>query len=117
MDKILARSSPLPLNPVILDDIIGITRTDEALMVSSPKPRDNAQEVFALTNKSVIFISTALTNDLGSLFCASSVDTTNLFSSVEVAEDTIESKVPSFGSGPEKNSSVLSSAYFELYKI
>jgi len=45
MDKILARSSPLPLNPVILDDIIGITRTDEALMVSSPKPRDNAQEV------------------------------------------------------------------------
>jgi len=45
MDKILARSSPLPLNPVILDDTIGITRTDEALMVSSPKPRDNAQEV------------------------------------------------------------------------
>jgi len=45
MDKILARSSPLPLNPVILDDIIGITRTDEALMVSSPKPRDSAQEV------------------------------------------------------------------------
>lgn len=45
MDKILALSSPVPLNPVILDDIIGITRTEDALMVSSPKPRDNAKEL------------------------------------------------------------------------
>lgn len=45
MDKILALSRPLPLKPVILDDIIGITRTEDALMVSSPKPSDNAQEV------------------------------------------------------------------------
>lgn len=45
IDKILARSSPLPLKPVILDDIIGITKTEDALIVSSPKPRVNAQEV------------------------------------------------------------------------
>jgi len=45
IDKILERSSPLPLKPFILDDIIGITRTEDALIVSSPKPRDNAQEV------------------------------------------------------------------------
>lgn len=44
IDNILARSSPVPLNPVILDDIIGITRTEDALMVSSPRRRDNAQE-------------------------------------------------------------------------
>jgi hypothetical protein len=44
IDKILARSSALPLKPFILDDIIGITRTEDALMVSSPKPRVNAKE-------------------------------------------------------------------------
>lgn len=45
MEKILARSNPFPLKPVIFDDTIGITRTADALIESSPNPRDNAQAV------------------------------------------------------------------------
>lgn len=39
----LARLKFVPLNPVILEDTMGITKTDEALIGSSPKPNDSAQ--------------------------------------------------------------------------
>lgn len=104
-DRILARSNPLPLKPVIFDDTMGITRTADALIESSPIPRDNAQALckekeghisnykiisilhkdmfqpsitFALAIISVIFISTACTKDLVSLLCASSDGSTSL---------------------------------------
>lgn len=38
IDNILALSRPFPLNPVILEDTIGITRIADALIESSPKP-------------------------------------------------------------------------------
>ena len=34
------RSSSIPLKPVVLDETIGMASTDEALIVSSPRPRD-----------------------------------------------------------------------------
>lgn len=46
IDKILARSSPFPLNPVIFDDTIGITRMADAFMESSPKPNAAKQAVY-----------------------------------------------------------------------
>lgn len=36
-------SELVPLKPVILEDTIGITSTEDALMESSPNPSDNAQ--------------------------------------------------------------------------
>ena len=45
MAKYLARSAALPLNPVIFDDTMGITRTEDALIVSSPNPSANKQPV------------------------------------------------------------------------
>lgn len=44
-DKILALSSLFPRKPVIFDDTIGITKTADALIESSPKPNDNEQAV------------------------------------------------------------------------
>jgi hypothetical protein len=37
------RSVPVPLNPVVLEETIGIASTEEALMVSSPRPSDMEQ--------------------------------------------------------------------------
>jgi hypothetical protein len=37
------RSVPAPLNPVVLEETIGIASTEEALMVSSPRPSDMEQ--------------------------------------------------------------------------
>lgn len=45
MDIILARSSPFPLNPVIFEDTIGITRIADAFIESSPKPNAAKQAV------------------------------------------------------------------------
>jgi hypothetical protein len=105
-EKIFARSNPFPLKPVIFDDIMGITRTADALIESSPTPSDNAQAVckemegqkviieaylhiqkdifkpiistFALAIISIAFITTPCINDLGSLLCASSDGSTSL---------------------------------------
>lgn len=101
MENIRLRSNPLPLKPVIFDDIIGITRTADALMESSPKPSDNKHVVckgninincstklecydnlvdksinpiystFALASTSDIFIIIPCVNDFISLFCSS----------------------------------------------
>lgn len=45
MDKIFARSSPFPLNPVIFEDTIGITKIADAFIESSPKPKAAKQAV------------------------------------------------------------------------
>jgi len=45
MDKIFARSSPFPLNPVIFEDTIGITRIADAFIESSPNPSAAKQAV------------------------------------------------------------------------
>lgn len=37
------RSVAIPLNPVVREETIGIASTDEALMVSSPRPSDMEQ--------------------------------------------------------------------------
>lgn len=41
--KNLDLSELVPLKPVILEDTIGITSTEDALIESSPNPRDNEQ--------------------------------------------------------------------------
>ena len=46
MDRILARSSPFPLNPVIFEDTIGMTRIADAFIESSPKPNAAKQAVY-----------------------------------------------------------------------
>lgn len=56
MDIILARSSPFPLNPVIFDDTIGITKIADALIESSPKPNAAKQAVC----KSKLFVLVVL---------------------------------------------------------
>lgn len=45
MDNIFARSSPFPLNPVIFEDTIGITKIADAFIESSPKPNAAKQAV------------------------------------------------------------------------
>lgn len=41
------RSKKVPLNPVVLEETIGITRTEDALMDSLLNPKDAVQAVFA----------------------------------------------------------------------
>lgn len=45
------RSKKVPLNPVVLEETIGITRTEDALIDSLLKPKDEVQAVFAEEGK------------------------------------------------------------------
>jgi len=67
------RSFPIPLKPVVLDETMGIASTDEALMLSSPRPRDMEHADFAFNNTRFAFTFTEVTKELLPSACVSSI--------------------------------------------
>uniref|UniRef100_A0A0A9GF00 Uncharacterized protein n=1 Tax=Arundo donax TaxID=35708 RepID=A0A0A9GF00_ARUDO len=61
------------LKPVVLEEIIGIASTDEALMVSSPRPSDMEHADFAFNNTRLALTFTEVTKELVSSTSVSSI--------------------------------------------